>query len=761
MFQKCQKVYFSLGIAPQIRHFGPFWVLMPENYGQAGVMGKIRKRIFRGSGLIILPLALALGLTAQAVAEPRPLTPVGTSSNASNPGLIGPLVTFGEGQYTKIVSLKTGIPAGARGPLRATSDSMQPMGSEILILQGTPGARGSVGPTGASGLDGRNGLIGLSGLDGSNGQNGIDGLDGLNGEDVSSEDVTRMISSEVNKMIPTDDEACPAGFATSIGNSWNERGTVLSPSVECKSLLADTTADLPSISTMALKAASVQSFSTEPLTPEYSSETGCSVGSMFGRLITNENSQILVECVPSQYVSLGGPTTIDVDRDSLDPESPVVSCGAQSFVGGLGFNSQNEIVIGCVDASELQTQIEFGDIECPGFQVMVGLTWETNEITGAKVISVSCASLPSLQNPSDDNSNNGNNNDSELDGNNGQNQCNNGNNNDSSDSGNNGSNQGNSGNNADSSDPTNLDVSSDLDRSELTGGVEDCDEGDSSDLGATSQVLRGEAGAKGDAGSDGLSAFDIWKAQSSDRTNSSESDFLESLRGPSAAASKGDAGPKGDTGSAGLSAFEIWKAQEANRKNSSEAEFLESLKGTPGEATTGSAGLSAFEIWKAQEPNRRNSSEADFLTSLQGSIGATGATGAKGDTGAAGLSAFEIWKAQEANRKNSSEADFLTSLRGSVGATGAAGATGTKGDTGAAGLSAFEIWKAQDNSRRNSTEADFLASLKGEASTAIPLGWQEQKACRATTGEMKFGACSAQDKKAGWLEFTFLLKTSP
>ena len=762
---------------------------------------------------MLLPAVLVLGLTPQAAAEPRPFDFVDPSSNSSSLGIIGPLVTFGEGQYTRLVSLKTGLPAGAKGPLKATADLMQAAGSDVLILQAIPGARGSIGPAGAAGrngLDGQNGLIGLAGVNGSNGLNGADGLMGLDG--VSGEDGLvdyDLVTGYITAMIPNDDDSCPAGqFAQEIGSAWAGSGDdlKLSPTITCRSLLADTNdTESVSLGAAAFSSGALGSFDSSvaegsnrwanELDPAFSSDDeACAVGSMFGKLDTNSNGQILVSCVPSRYASVSG-----VGQTS-DLTADLQWCGAELVVGGIGFNAQNEIVIGCVEAQE---QIEFGMIDCPGNKVMVGLTWTISEETGAKVLSVSCATLPSLQNPSPDNANNGNNTDSDPDGNNGQNQCNSGNNNDSADPGNNGNNQGNNGRNNDSLD-ADEDSSSDTDRSLDCLPIEDSNvevefidvaaSEDSEEPAPGLQGLQGLKGDKGEKGDPGLSAYEIWVGLGN---TGDEQDFLDSLL---ETVSSGAAGPQGSAGLNGMSAFDIWMAQSASRKSATEADFLADLMGAPGptgaQGPAGLNGMSSFEIWKAQSVSRRNATEADFVAELRGvpgATGATGATGAQGPAGVNGMSSFDIWKAQSGSRKSATEAEFLADLKGATGAAGPAGATGAAGPAGPAGAtgaagpagatgaagpagpagaqgtaglngqSAFDIWKAQSTSRRNATEAEFLADLKGapgEASTAIPVGWAEQKACRSSASEMKFGSCSANDKKNGWLEFSFLIKSS-
>ncbi|EEZ70708.1 hypothetical protein NEICINOT_05184, partial [Neisseria cinerea ATCC 14685] len=125
----------------------------------------------------------------------------------------------------------------------------------------------------------------------------------------------------------------------------------------------------------------------------------------------------------------------------------------------------------------------------------------------------------------------------------------------------------------------------------------------------------------------------------------------------------------GTNGTDGKSAYDLWKAKDGNA-NKSEADFLASLKGDKGEnGTNGTDGKSAYDLWKAKDGNA-NKSEADFLASLKG------ADGAAGEKGADGKSAYDIWKAKDGNA-NKSEADFLASLKGDKGEAGTVDTDGT------------------------------------------------------------------------------------
>ncbi|WP_461215778.1 MucBP domain-containing protein, partial [Lacticaseibacillus sp. GG6-2] len=251
----------------------------------------------------------------------------------------------------------------------------------------------------------------------------------------------------------------------------------------------------------------------------------------------------------------------------------------------------------------------------------------------------------------------------------------------------------------------------------------------------------------GDDGTDGASAFDIWKAADPDRKDATEGDFLASLQGDDGKsayelweAQDGNDGKseadflnslKGTNGTNGKSAFEIWSTLPGN-ENKTEAQFIESLKGATGaKGADGTDGVSAFDIWKVADPDRKDATEGDFLASLQGDDG---------------KSAYELWEAQDGN-DGKSEADFLNSLKGTNGTNGKSafeiwstlpgnenkteaqfieslkGATGAKGADGA---SAFDIWKAANPDRKDATEGDFLASLQGDDGKSAYELWEAQ-----------------------------------
>lgn len=792
---------------------------MPHSFDMASEQSV--RGIRRITGLAVL-LALLLG--SQAVAEPRPsLSP--DSDPAAALGIIGPLVTSGTGADRRLVNLKTGLPSGIRGPLENSSVPTG-LGADVIILQGERGAAGDLGavgqqgPAGAPGIRGSNGLngapgsvgqAGVSGTDGldaftiwklqsgrtnasiadylaslrgfdgtsgSNGANGSDGLDGSDGKDAEfpEESMTGLVQSLIPNSSPQDAKCAVGEYQVSVYNSWNQSS--LTPKVECRSLLASTPAPAPAFQNFGL------GFSAQ-VTPSYialqntlstpSIAPDCSVGQMFGALTLDENGALKVECLPSVYAA----NTLSTDTSDPGFES----CGAQSFIGGLGFNAQNELIIGCVDLdlTAEQSPIKIDSQQCntnPNAtpKVMVGLTVETVE--GKKIVTIQCAPLVSLQGPDSpgNNSNNGNNQNSDPEGNNGQNQGNSGNNNDSDPDGNNGNGKG-RGNNVDPSQP-------DEEENENENGLPEDDEGDLP--GDEDGTPEGEDGTPEDEeGEEEFVTLDdpdqggsievrVEEVEQQQEQQSPEN----GLRGPSG--EKGDKGDKGDTGATGeqgLSAYQVWLGLG---NSGTEEDFIQALtvsspsaQGVAGpQGLAGLNGLSAFEIWRQADLAREDLTISDFLISLQGEKGEKGDSGDSGEQGVAGpagvagpqgpsgqngASAFEIWKQADAKRSNLTVNDFLISLKGEKGESGAqggAGAQGAPGSQGAAGqngLSAFEIWKQADSSRSRASEADFLAHLD-----AIPEGWSEQAACLFSNGTLQLKKCTGPDK--GAVNMTILLK---
>lgn len=175
--------------------------------------------------------------------------------------------------------------------------------------------------------------------------------------------------------------------------------------------------------------------------------------------------------------------------------------------------------------------------------------------------------------------------------------------------------------------------------------------------------------------SQGLSAYEAWLALGNSGT---ESDFINSIRGP-----QGDVGQTG-SGEQGASAYQSW----LNLGNSgSEQDFLNSLHGQDAQEQ-GPAGPSAYQSWL----NLGNSgSEQDFINSLRGPAGNDGAPGShgadgqsynqgppgekgdKGDTGAQG------------NQGNDGQS-YNQGAQGVPGNDGSPGAPGSNGNDGAPGV---------------------------------------------------------------------------
>lgn len=82
-------------------------------------------------------------------------------------------------------------------------------------------------------------------------------------------------------------------------------------------------------------------------------------------------------------------------------------------------------------------------------------------------------------------------------------------------------------------------------------------------------------------------------------------------------------GPKGEDGTDGKSAYEVWK--ENGHPNGTIEEYEKSIKGEPGEK--GADGKSAYDIWKNSDTKNANKTEQEFLDSLKGKDGKDGGVG--------------------------------------------------------------------------------------------------------------------------------------
>lgn len=128
-------------------------------------------------------------------------------------------------------------------------------------------------------------------------------------------------------------------------------------------------------------------------------------------------------------------------------------------------------------------------------------------------------------------------------------------------------------------------------------------------------------GPKGEDGTDGKSAYDIWKNSDTKNIDKTEKDFLDSLKGE-----PGKDGADGTNGADGKSAYDVWK--ENGNEGKTEKEFIDSLKGEPGK--DGADGKSAYDIWKNSDTNNANKTEQEFLNSLKGKDGKDGKDGGVG-----------------------------------------------------------------------------------------------------------------------------------
>lgn len=126
---------------------------------------------------------------------------------------------------------------------------------------------------------------------------------------------------------------------------------------------------------------------------------------------------------------------------------------------------------------------------------------------------------------------------------------------------------------------------------------------------------------KGDKGSDGKSAYDIWLDAGNIGT---EQDFIDYLKGIDGKDGKdGINGEDGAPGPAGESAYQIWL--DAGNTGTMQ-DFLSFCKGEKGDTgSQGEQGESAYDLWK-KIPGNENKTITEFMQSLKGDIGPAGST---------------------------------------------------------------------------------------------------------------------------------------
>ena len=150
-------------------------------------------------------------------------------------------------------------------------------------------------------------------------------------------------------------------------------------------------------------------------------------------------------------------------------------------------------------------------------------------------------------------------------------------------------------------------------------GMETCEESIIAHTDLLEQWRKQLFGENGQAGSNGLSAYEIAQKNGFEGT---ETEWLESLKGE-----PGSIGPIGSTGEDGLSAYEI---SQKNGFEGTETEWLESLKGEPGVA--GPVG----EKGEKGDPGERGEPGATGPQGEKGDKGDTGPQGEKGEKGEKG-----------------------------------------------------------------------------------------------------------------------------
>jgi hypothetical protein len=186
---------------------------------------------------------------------------------------------------------------------------------------------------------------------------------------------------------------------------------------------------------------------------------------------------------------------------------------------------------------------------------------------------------------------------------------------------------------------------------------------------------KGDPGAsvKGDPGSNGLSAYQVWLAQGNSGTEAAYLTSLKGAKGDPGASVKGD---PGDPGSPGLSAYQVWLSAGNTGDMATYLAAIKGAKGDPGAASTvaGPQGSSAYQVWLAQG---NTGDVATYLAALKGAKGDPGT--ASTVAGPQGKSAYQVWL--DAGNTGT-EAQYLTSLKGTKGDKGEVGASGPQGPAG-------------------------------------------------------------------------------
>ena len=128
----------------------------------------------------------------------------------------------------------------------------------------------------------------------------------------------------------------------------------------------------------------------------------------------------------------------------------------------------------------------------------------------------------------------------------------------------------------------------------------------------------------------GLSAYDLWKENHKNETDTSYDAFIRDMKGID-----------GVNGKNGKNAYEEWKEWRGTNVDRSEEAYWNYFKGEKGK--------SAFELWKEVHGEIENSTPDDFFEYLKGQNG---------------KDAFEVW--QDLGYKNSTREDFFKWIAGLV-----------------------------------------------------------------------------------------------
>ena len=142
-------------------------------------------------------------------------------------------------------------------------------------------------------------------------------------------------------------------------------------------------------------------------------------------------------------------------------------------------------------------------------------------------------------------------------------------------------------------------------------------------------VLRALRAQTASAVPTGMSAYDVYVANTTDNPVLSQHDWLQSLKGDI-----GPTGADGKRGQTGMSAYDVYLSTTTDSPVLSQNDWLKSLKGDPGptgaDGKRGPTGMSAYDLYASTTTDSPVLSQSDWLKSLKGAPGPAGAPGADG-----------------------------------------------------------------------------------------------------------------------------------